>query len=87
MPRVSEFFGIVILMFTNEGTHFVRHFHAVYGGYEASVAFDGTVLAGELPRRQLKLVQKWAALHQNELAENWQLARAGQGVQRISPLA
>jgi len=44
------------------------------------------VLTGELPRRQLRLVQAWAELHQDELCANWQLAMNGETPQRIQPL-
>jgi hypothetical protein len=39
-----------------------------------------------LGRRQLRLVLAWAELHQEELLENWRLARAGETLQEIDPL-
>jgi Domain of unknown function (DUF4160) len=39
-----------------------------------------------LGRRQLRLVLAWAELHQDELLENWQLARAGETLHEIDPL-
>ena len=38
------------------------------------------------PRRAQSLVFEWAARYQNELRANWELARAGQPLQRIPPL-
>ncbi len=35
---------------------------------------DGEVLAGELPRKQLRLVQAWIELHRDELMADWELA-------------
>jgi hypothetical protein len=71
MPIVSIFFGIVIRMFHRE--HGPPHFHASYQGFEALIAIeDGRVLAGSLPRRALRIVQEWAAGHQEELSANWQ---------------
>jgi hypothetical protein len=35
MPTISEFFGILILMFYNN--HAPPHFHARYGEYEALI--------------------------------------------------
>ena len=87
MPRVCEFRGIVIWMYRNEAGHLVAHFHATYGEFVASIAFDGTVLEGELPRPQLRAVQAWAAVRQAELAANWDRARAGERLVRIAPLA
>jgi len=56
MPRISEFYGIVIAMYYAE--HGVPHFHARYAGQEASVAIETLeVLAGSLPERALRLVR------------------------------
>ena len=71
MPIVSIFFGIVIRMFHRE--HAPPHFHASYQGFEALITIeDGSVLAGSLPKRALRIVQEWAAQHRGELMENWQ---------------
>ena len=67
MPHISSFFGIVISMYWNEGSHQVPHFHARYGEDEASVAFDGTLIEGSLPARSAKFVHERALLHQAEL--------------------
>jgi hypothetical protein len=87
MPRVSYFRGIVILMFANEGQHSVAHFHARAAEHNASLRFDGSVMAGSLPWAQLRLVREWAALHQSELAANWERARRGERVKPIDPLS
>jgi hypothetical protein len=87
MPRISYFRGIVILMFSNEGHHAIQHFHAEYAEYRAAIAFDGTVIAGALPRAQLRLVRQWASLHQAELLANWERILHGDRVESIEPLA
>ncbi len=85
MPRISSFYGIVIAMYYRE--HGVPHFHALYSGYEASIAIDtATVLRGELPPRALRLVQRWAALHRDELLKDWDLAEQGEVLESIEPL-
>lgn len=86
VPRISTFYGIAIAMYYAE--HGVPHFHALYAGAEASIAI-GTleVLAGSLPERALRLVQEWASLHQAELEANWQLARDGEPLEPVAPLA
>jgi hypothetical protein len=86
LPRISEFFGIVIAMYYSE--HGVPHFHAVYAGQDASVEIETLdVLAGSLPDRALRLVREWATLHRAELELNWQRARDEQPLQQIAPLA
>jgi hypothetical protein len=87
MPRISSFFGIVISMYWNEGSHRVPHFHAEYGEEQASVAFDGTILEGSLPARSSRFVREWALLHRAELERNWEFARARQPLEPIDPLA
>jgi len=39
-----------------------------------------------LPRRATALVLEWAELRRAELAEDWDLARAGRPLRRIAPL-
>ena len=50
MPRVSQFFGIVIYMYYND--HMPPHFHAEYGEHEAIYEIDTLdIMRGSLPRR------------------------------------
>lgn len=44
------------------------------------------VIDSDLGQRQLRLVLAWAELHQAELLENRQRARAGETLQQIDPL-
>lgn len=67
--------------------HNLPHFHAKYAEYEASIRIeDGEVLAGELPRKQLRLVQAWVELHRDELQADWELAVSGENPYKITPL-
>ena len=85
MPRISAFYGIVIVMYF--GDHVPPHFHARYGDHEAQVLIaTGEVLHGSLPRRALKLVQEWAELHRDDLIHDWELARREQPLDSIAPL-
>jgi hypothetical protein len=60
MPTISEFFGILILMYFDD--HFPAHFHAEYQGQEAQIAIeDGKVVKGKLSPRALRLVEGMAA--------------------------
>jgi hypothetical protein len=85
MPRISEFFGIVIAMYYND--HVPPHFHARYAEYEAEVAIQSLeVLNGSLPRRALALVLECAADRREELRTNWEAAREGKPLSRIRGL-
>ena len=85
MPTICMFKGIKIYINWNE--HNPPHFHAVYGGEEVSVLIrELEVLEGSLPNRQLKMVLGWAALRQDDLLANWDLAARQQELFPIEPL-
>ena len=73
-------------MHWREGKHGTPHFHARYGEHKASLDFAGEVIAGELPKSQLRLVQAWAELHADELRADWELAMSKQPLNTIDPL-
>jgi len=81
---MSRFLGIVIGMFYRD--HVPAHFHATYGEYEITVDIETRVVHGRFPKRALHLVLEWLDLHQQELTENWQKAKARRPLQRIEPL-
>lgn len=85
MPEISRFFGIIITMYYND--HAPPHFHVRYGSQKAILSIDGlALLRGRLSRRALRLATEWGALHQEELAENWQLARQQAPLNQVEPL-
>jgi hypothetical protein len=85
MPRVSQFFGVVIYMYHND--HLPSHFHAEYGEFEAVYAIDTLdILRGELPRRAHNMVVEWALLHRGALRDNWIRAREQVPLRQIDPL-
>ena len=85
MPEVSRFFGIIITMYYNDQPP--PHFHVRYGGQKALVAIDTlTTLRGRLAPRVLGLVIEWASAHQDELMEDWDMARGKEPLNKIAPL-
>jgi hypothetical protein len=88
MPTISMFYGILILMYYRDNRqHHRAHIHARYQGNEAAIAIDdGAVLDGNLPPRQLKMVQVWIDIHKEELQVDWELAVNGDDPFRIPPL-
>ncbi len=85
MPRISRFFGITIEMYFND--HGQPHFHAVHAHDKAKIRIDTLEpLESSQPRRHLRFVLAWAELHQKELFDNWNLARAGDTLFEIEPL-
>ena len=88
MPEPSRFFGIIIRMFVEVGgPHHRSHFHAYYQDDMAIFGIDPVdLMAGTLPRRQRRLVEAWAELHQEELMADWDRLQAGRPPQPIEPL-
>lgn len=85
MPEICRFFGLIIAIYYND--HQPPHFHVRYGEQQAIIGIDNLVLLrGKLSPRTLGLVVEWASLHQDELKENWRLARAQQPLIPIEPL-
>jgi len=88
MPTISMFYGILVTMYYEDtGRHHTPHVHVRYQGKKASIALeDGTVLAGDLPVKQLRMVQVWIDLHHDELLADWEMAMSGEEPFRIQPL-
>jgi len=85
MPEISRFYGIIIRMYFMD--HNPPHFHAEYQGMKAEYDIRTLdLLAGKLPNRANALVLEWAALHKNELLENWEKAKVPSSLKKIEPL-
>ena len=67
--------------------HHRSHFHAYYHEEVAIYGLDPVeLIAGSLPRRQQRLVEAWAELHQEELLADWDRLQAGERPIPIEPL-
>ena len=88
VPELSRFFGIIIRMYAESGApHHMPHFHAYYQDSVGVFGLDPVeLLGGELPRRQRRLVEAWAELHQAELASGWERLQTGRLPAPIEPL-
>ena len=86
MPRVSTFRGLVIAMPAND--HEPPHFHVAYSGHRGRIVITtGEVLPGStLPRRIMRVVERWRRLHVEELSVAWAAVRGGRRPGRIEPL-
>ena len=74
MPEISRFYN-------------PPHFHAEYGEFKATIKIkDFTLTRGKLPPRALGLVMEWAARHQDELLNDWELAKNSRSLLKIEPL-
>lgn len=87
MPELSKFYGIIVRMiFRDDLKHNKPHIHVYFNEYNASIGLDGEILAGNLPIKQLKLVQAWLAIHEDELYSAWNNAVRGIPFEKIEPL-
>ena len=85
MPEISLFFGIRIFIYYSD--HNPPHIHAKYGENDALIDIEKvSVIKGMLPSRQLKLVLAWVVMYQDELMQNWELARDGKEPNDVPPL-
>jgi Domain of unknown function (DUF4160) len=85
VPEISRFLGVIITMYYDD--HAPPHFHARYGDRRALVDIESlSLLSGSLPPRVRGFVTEWAAMHQEELRRNWELARRKQPLFPIAPL-
>ena len=85
MPTISNFYGVIIRMYWAD--HAPPHFHAIYAGDEVVIEIRTLgAIRGSVPRRALALTLEWAALHREELLEDWRLCSRNQAPRKIRPL-
>lgn len=87
VPELCRFYNIIIkMLYDDNSKHHKPHFHVYYAEYEASVGVDGELIAGSLPVKQLRLVQAWATIHEDELYQAWNNAVRSLPFHKIEPL-
>jgi hypothetical protein len=82
------FYGVIIYMyFFDDKKHSNPNIHAEYAEHSMAISIpDGEILAGSFPKKQLKMVQAWIVIHEDELMADWKLAINGHDLFRIDPL-
>lgn len=85
---MARFFGIIIRMFAEpDAPHHRPHFHAYYQEHVGIYSLDTLeLIAGGLPKRQQRLVEAWAEIHQQELVSDWERLQQGMRPLPIKPL-
>jgi hypothetical protein len=86
MPKISEFYGLLIYMYFSD--HAPPHFHVLYNEFEALIEIieRPRVITGFLPTRAKKMAIEWAQLHLQELKRNWENASHNKKLSKIAPL-
>jgi len=82
MPRIAEFYGIIILMHFIQREHQPIHVHAYYQDFDACIDIDGNIIEGNLPPNAYRLVKEWIGLHKDEIKTIWET----QTFHKIDPL-
>lgn len=54
--------------------------------YEAIVYFDGEIIDGYIPAKQIKHVSAWVVIHEEELQQVWSNAVNNKHFNKIAPL-
>jgi hypothetical protein len=87
MPELCRFHGMIIkLIYGDIIQHNKPHIHVYSAEHEASIGIDGELLAGSLPVKQLKLLQAWLIIHEDELYAAWNKAVRNEPFGKIEPL-
>jgi hypothetical protein len=71
----------------NFNDHEPPHFHARYQEHEVVVGIGAGIVTGQMPKREMRRILRWAELHERDLASNWQRARDRKPLLPIPPLA
>jgi hypothetical protein len=74
------------MYFVDANQHHTPHIHVESNGKTASVSLDGRVLAGQIDKRKLTVLQAWMLLHEEELKAAWQSLLNAEPFGTIEPL-
>ena len=78
MRELYRFHGIVVTMLYKDIIQYEKpHVHVRFGDYAACIGIDGELLGGEIPPKQLKMIQSWLLLNEEELHTAWDNAMEG----------
>jgi hypothetical protein len=70
----------------NYNDHDPPHFHARYEDQEVIVEIQTGIVKGKMSKRALRMLFEWSEMYNQELMENWRLARERRQLNRIPPL-
>ena len=88
MPRISEFFGIVVYMYWFDNKrHKKPHIHVIYRNLQAVYDLDGFCMAGNIGNRADRLVREFITERNQDLKNAWEKAIAGGDVPWIKPIS
>ncbi len=81
------FFGIIIRMYYAPKEHNPPHIHAYFQNNTVVINIhDGEIITGQMPVKQLRLIQAWIEIRRDELLADWELCQNGEKPFQIEPL-
>ena len=73
MQTISNFYGIIIVMYLRNKEHNPPHIHAITNEYDAPFLIStGEIMEGEFPSKAKALVKEFILKYQKELEEMWE---------------
>ena len=67
--------------------HNPPHVHAYYQDHISTIQIQNCeIIEGQIPSRQLRLIQAWIEIHREELLADWDLCQNGEKPFQIEPL-
>jgi hypothetical protein len=74
-------------MYYSPKEHNPPHIHAYFQDSVITIKItDCEIIEGQMPIRQLRLIQAWMEIHKDELLADWELCQNGEKPFQIEPL-
>lgn len=87
MPRISEFFGIVVYMYWFDvKRHKSPHIHVKFQNQWSVFDLEGNLLEGPISSRASRLTKEFIAERNEELNDAWKKAIEGEDLPWIKPI-
>ncbi len=73
MPTISNFYGIIIVMYLRDKEHNPPHIHAITQDFDAPFSIEsGEIMEGEFPLKAKSMVKDFVIKYRKELEEMWE---------------
>lgn len=87
MPRISEFFGIVVYMYWfDTNNHKSPHIHVRFQNQWSVFDLEGNLLEGAISNRARRLTEDFIIERKQELKEAWKKAIEGKDLPWVKPI-
>ena len=80
MPEISRYQGVIFYIHPEplgNQKHNLPHIHAWYQGQVVILDLEGNILEGRLPKKKLRLAQKWVMMNKEYCLLQWNIYCGG----------